>query len=118
MKRSVTAVLTALVLLLLIPACTASPGTDALTEGTLTGVPGTPDGGSDAPAATDAANTTEATTAEPTTLPPDPVQEALEDGRVDYVRIRTEVRERLGSFLWREMKRHPVILPVIMEVEV
>ena len=78
MKRSVTAVLTALVLLLLIPACTASPGTDALTEGTLTGVPGTPDGGSDAPAATDAANTTEATTAEPTTLPPDPVQEALE----------------------------------------
>ncbi|MBQ6679973.1 MAG: ribonuclease J [Lachnospiraceae bacterium] len=48
----------------------------------------------------------------------DAVQEALEDGRVDYVRIRTEVRERLGSFLWREMKRHPVILPVIMEVEV
>ena len=35
----------------------------------------------------------------------------------DWVRIKTEVRESLGSYFWRLMKRSPVILPIIMEVD-
>ena len=47
----------------------------------------------------------------------DAIRIALEDSRSDWNRIRTEVREQLGGFLWQQMKRHPVILPIIMEVE-
>ncbi len=43
---------------------------------------------------------------------------AREDSRyVDWARIKTQVREDLGSYFWRLMKRSPVILPIIMEVE-
>ncbi|MBQ6550725.1 MAG: ribonuclease J [Lachnospiraceae bacterium] len=39
------------------------------------------------------------------------------DGKyIEWTRIKNEVRDSLGSFFWRQMKRSPVILPVILEV--
>ena len=34
----------------------------------------------------------------------------------DWSRIKTEIRDDLGDFLWKETKRKPMILPIIMEV--
>ncbi len=35
---------------------------------------------------------------------------------VDWGSIKTEIRDSLREYLWKEMKRSPVILPIIMEV--
>lgn len=45
----------------------------------------------------------------------DTVERILQSEHVDWNRIKTEVRDELGGFLWKQMKRNPVILPVIME---
>ena len=43
---------------------------------------------------------------------------AREDSRyLDWARVKSQVREDLGSYFWRLMKRSPVIMPIIMEVE-
>ena len=43
---------------------------------------------------------------------------AREDSRyLDWARIKNQVREDLGGYFWRLMKRSPVILPIIMEVD-
>ena len=34
----------------------------------------------------------------------------------DWGRIKTEVREALGSYVWRTVQRNPVIIPIILEV--
>ena len=34
----------------------------------------------------------------------------------DWGRIKTEVKEALGDFVWKETKRRPMIMPIIMEV--
>jgi len=34
----------------------------------------------------------------------------------DWSRIKTEIRDSLGEFVWRETKRRPMIIPIIMEV--
>lgn len=34
----------------------------------------------------------------------------------DWGRIKTEIKDALGDFVWREMKRRPMIIPIIMEV--
>lgn len=34
----------------------------------------------------------------------------------DWSKIKNELRDALSSFLWKKMKRSPVILPIIMEV--
>ncbi len=34
----------------------------------------------------------------------------------DWGRIKTEVKDALGEFVWRETKRRPMIMPIIMEV--
>ena len=34
----------------------------------------------------------------------------------DWGRIKTEVREALGSYVWRTVERNPVIIPIILEV--
>ncbi len=36
-------------------------------------------------------------------------------GTIEWSRIKNEVRDSLGSFFWRQMKRNPVILPIILE---
>lgn len=34
----------------------------------------------------------------------------------DWNKLKNEIRDDLGSFIWKKMKRNPVILPIIMEV--
>lgn len=34
----------------------------------------------------------------------------------DWGRIKTEIKESLGEFVWKETKRRPMIIPIIMEV--
>ncbi|MDE6888100.1 MAG: ribonuclease J [Eubacterium sp.] len=34
----------------------------------------------------------------------------------DWGRIKTEIKDSLGDFVWKEMKRRPMIIPIIMEV--
>ena len=39
-----------------------------------------------------------------------------ERGITDWGRIKTEIKDTLNDFLWKKMKRNPMILPIIMEV--
>ena len=34
----------------------------------------------------------------------------------DWGKIKTEIKDALGEFVWRETKRRPMIMPIIMEV--
>ena len=40
----------------------------------------------------------------------------LDNGVSDWTKIKTEIKDSLSNFLWKKMKRNPVILPIIMEV--
>ena len=44
------------------------------------------------------------------------VQENLDQKEFDWGHLKQDVREKLNRFLFDQTKRHPVILPVIMEV--
>ena len=37
-------------------------------------------------------------------------------GNADWNKIKNEIRDALGEFLWKQTKRNPMILPIIMEV--
>ena len=37
-------------------------------------------------------------------------------GVTDWNKIKSEIRDSLGEFVWKETKRRPMILPIIMEV--
>mgnify|MGYP004600082459 FL=1 len=43
--------------------------------------------------------------------------ECLESRNVDWGKIKMVVKDSLGEYLWRTMRRSPMILPIIMEVE-
>ena len=46
------------------------------------------------------------------------VQKCL-DGRVsDWSRIKGVIRDTLSDYVWKQTKRNPMILPIIMEVDV
>ena len=47
----------------------------------------------------------------------DAVFGCIENHVTDWAKIKNTIRDDLGSFLWKKMKRSPVILPIIMEVE-
>ena len=34
----------------------------------------------------------------------------------DWGKIKNEVKDALGDFVWKETKRRPMIMPIIMEV--
>ena len=36
----------------------------------------------------------------------------------DWTKIKNVIRDSLGEFLWKKMKRSPMILPIIMEVNI
>ena len=40
----------------------------------------------------------------------------LDSGVTDWGKIKTDIKDSLSDFLWKKMKRNPVILPIIMEV--
>ena len=47
----------------------------------------------------------------------DEKMEHIMDRRItDWSKIKTEVKEVVGDFVWKETKRRPMILPIIMEV--
>ena len=46
----------------------------------------------------------------------DTLDRVLSSERADWGRIKTEIRDQMGSYFWKQMKRNPVILPIIMEV--
>ena len=35
----------------------------------------------------------------------------------DWSKMKNEIRDSLGNFLWRKTKRRPMVLPIIMEVD-
>lgn len=41
----------------------------------------------------------------------------LSKNSVDWGKIKMVVKDSLGEYLWKKMKRNPMILPIIMEVE-
>lgn len=47
----------------------------------------------------------------------DAVYHCLDRGNCDWSRLKNVVRDELGDFIWKKMKRSPMILPIIMEVE-
>ena len=40
----------------------------------------------------------------------------MDKGITDWNRIKTEVKDSLGDFVWKHTKRRPMIMPIIMEV--
>jgi ribonuclease J len=44
------------------------------------------------------------------------VKETIQDKSFEWSTLKSNVRDELGSFLFKETKRRPIILPVIMEV--
>jgi len=46
----------------------------------------------------------------------DAVALALSDGRCDFQELKNEIRDAVGKFIFKETKRRPMILPVIMDV--
>ena len=47
----------------------------------------------------------------------DAVNDCLDRRINDWGKIKNIIRDSLGDFLWKRMKRNPMILPIIMEVE-
>lgn len=47
----------------------------------------------------------------------DAVNDCLDRGISDWGKIKNIIRDSLGDFLWKKMKRNPMILPIIMEVD-
>ena len=44
------------------------------------------------------------------------VQDCLDRHVSDWGKIKNIIRDSLSDFLWKKMKRNPMILPIIMEV--
>ena len=45
------------------------------------------------------------------------LERCLDRNVSDWTKIKTEIKDSLSDYLWKKMKRSPMILPVIMEVE-
>ncbi len=45
------------------------------------------------------------------------VDKCVENNITDWGKIKTIIKDDMGDFLWKEMKRNPLIMPIIMEVD-
>lgn len=45
------------------------------------------------------------------------LERCLDNNVSDWAKIKTEIKDSLSDYLWKKMKRNPMILPIIMEVE-
>ena len=45
------------------------------------------------------------------------LERCLDNHVTDWTKIKTESKDSLSDYLWKKMKRNPMILPIIMEVE-
>ncbi len=43
-------------------------------------------------------------------------RDCMDKGITDWGKIKTEIKDSLGDFVWKETKRRPMIMPIIMEV--
>lgn len=46
----------------------------------------------------------------------DKMQHCMDRGISDWGKIKTEIKDSLSDFVWKETKRRPMIMPIIMEV--
>ena len=46
----------------------------------------------------------------------DTMESVMSRRLTDWSKIKTEVKDAIGDFVWKETKRRPMILPIIMEV--
>ena len=44
------------------------------------------------------------------------MQYCMDKGITDWGKIKTEIKDSLSDFVWKETKRRPMIMPIIMEV--
>ena len=44
--------------------------------------------------------------------------DCFDRGITDWNRLKSSIKDELGDFLWKRIKRTPMILPIVMEVEV
>ncbi len=44
------------------------------------------------------------------------MEQIMEKNITDWGRIKTDIKDSLGEFVWKETKRKPMIIPIIMEV--
>ena len=47
----------------------------------------------------------------------DAVYDCLDNHMTDWAKIKNVIKDDLSNFLWKKMKRSPMILPIIMEVD-
>ena len=45
------------------------------------------------------------------------LERCLDNHVTDWTKIKTEIKDSLSDYLWKKMKRNPMILPIIVEVE-
>ncbi len=45
------------------------------------------------------------------------LERCLDHNVSDWSKIKTEIKDSLSDYLWKKMKRNPMILPIIMEIE-
>jgi ribonuclease J len=46
------------------------------------------------------------------------LERCLDNNVSDWSKIKTEIKDALSDFIWKKMRRNPMILPIIMEVDV
>ena len=46
----------------------------------------------------------------------DKMQYCMDKNITDWGKIKNEIKDSLGDFVWKETKRRPMIMPIIMEV--
>ena len=51
-----------------------------------------------------------------TTVVYEAVDKCLENRNVDWAKLKSVIKDSLGDYIWKKMKRTPMILPIIMEV--
>lgn len=44
------------------------------------------------------------------------MEHCMDKNITDWSKIKTEIKDALGDFVWKETKRRPMIIPIIMEV--
>ena len=44
------------------------------------------------------------------------VDHCMDKNITDWGKIKTEIKDSLGEFVWKKTKRRPMIMPIIMEV--
>ena len=44
------------------------------------------------------------------------VEKCIDKNISDWGKIKATIKDDMGEFLWKEMKRSPLVMPIIMEI--